>query len=94
MKYSSDPTKYTIIAEDSSDFMGYNCDVIELDDEKFEFHGTLQSFGEELEACGYRQEDIREHIKEFVNSGFQPNSGLECWVQSGSCYFYLKNQKK
>lgn len=89
MKYSDNQNTYTIIIEDDTDFM-MEQDVNQIDDEKYEFTGTLQQFGEMLESCGYRQEDIKEHIEEFESSGFKPNSGLDCWVQPADCYFYLK----
>ena len=28
-----------------------------------------------------------------VIAGFEPNSDLECWVEPGSCYFYLKSNE-
>lgn len=94
MKYSDDEKIYKIIIEDDNSFMSTNCDTFEeLEDFKYSFTGTLQQFGEQLETCGYRQEDIKEAIEAFVKSGFEPNSDLECWVEPGSCYFYLKSNE-
>ena len=95
MKYSEDTKVYNIIVEDDCDdcYVNNNPDIEELDDNKFKFTGTLQEFGESLESCGYRQEDIKESIDEFVSSGFEPHSGPYSMVFSGSsCYFYLEDK--